>query len=115
MDEKNTVDQNEVEEAAAAPEEHGFHEVGTADDGVVARSSGDYEASNDLVSWNKVSPAESTKYEGAARPLQSPLETVPVPERHEHSAYDEEGRDKTVDDADFDADGNQEVNKDGSS
>lgn len=112
MDDKNTVDQNEVEEAAEAPEQHGFHEV-DGDDSVLARSSGDYDASAEDVDPDKVdyvTENEPTKYEGAAQPVQNPLQTAPVPEQHEHTAYDTESRHLTMKDADFDADHDTEVN-----
>jgi hypothetical protein len=111
MDEKNTVDAAEVDEAAETPEEHGFHEV-DGDGHVYGRSSGDYtESEQDKVDY--VTENEPVKYEGAAHPLPSPLETAEVPERHEHTAHDVEGRELTVDDADFDADQENEVKPNG--
>jgi len=49
--------------------------------------------------------AGAYKDETAAEPV---VNTLAPPERHEHTAHDEEGRHLTVDDADFDAEEKRE-------
>lgn len=120
LNEEHQVDAAEVAEIAEDPQDEGFHQV-DGEGHVYGRASGDFDEDSeatqvdpdkvqylqDEAAADRVRRQEAYKDERASVPMQADAlspSTVQVPDRHEHSAHDEESRDKTVDDADFDAD-----------
>lgn len=87
------MEENVHEEAVQDAEAEGFEQV-DKEGHVFARSSGEVDAQGVKEAPDGDDP---TKDESAAVPM------YVGPERHTHSAHEEEARDATVDDADFDA------------
>jgi hypothetical protein len=119
------VEENVHEEAVQDAEAEGFEQV-DSEGYVFARSSGEVddeglkdaevdpqkksyledEAAANRLHRQEQFRAEPDKDESVAVPMQSPLQTAP--ERHAHSTYEDEVKDSSVDDADFDAEEKKE-------
>lgn len=94
------------DKAVEAAEAQGFEQV-DGEGHVFARSSGEVDGQG----VKDAPDSDPQKDESSATPQQSPLQTAP--QRHEHTAHDVDGRDLTIEDADFDADHGNEVKANG--
>lgn len=126
-DAQNTEDLTQAREQALAAHQNAVEK--NADEPVVVTGDEDPDKSFADVENTNVEPSQDTRASAPVQAeapqtvqpgstpdmsVQSPDVSVETPDRHvSNTAYDEEGRDKTVDDADFNADEKSEEDANG--